>query len=268
MIRSSCLPSLALVLVVLSIFMTQPSAHSQVVVNNPVVPGGYEEVDGNSILAEPFSLSGQGIAAVRMQQVYSASEFLESTGSDGGWIYEIGFRADHDIVEHGYTASSPNLEIRLSVTGRGPDELSPIFAENLGSSVSLVVSGSRIFGVSAYGDVDPNPFTLFFTFAQPYYYDPSKGNLLLDVINIGGQPLAGLDAVDISGDGVSRVCYRDFGTQIPPSGTVDTKGLVTIFSIVPVPEPSTWVLMGMGAVVLVWRYRHSIQKRKVHHVTH
>ena len=272
--RSSLFRCMLFLLGVLSVSVALPAARGQMVVNSPVVPGGYAEVEGNAQLSEPFSLGRVEANSVRLQQVYASSEFLESADPNGGWIYSIGFRADEGIVTGSYSTYIPNLQIRFSVTHRGPDELSPIFAENIGANVSLIVSGGRGIGVISDG-VAPETFSLFFTFSRPYFYDPSQGNLLLDVINLGGGQLldrhgnsGGFDAVNIAGDGVSSVIANDIGNQVPIAGTVSTKGLVTSFRIVPVPEPSTWALLGLATVIFGGRFCHTLSRRKAHHVTH
>ena len=97
----------------------------------------------------------------------------------------------------------------------------------------------------------------------PFLYNPSAGNLLLDVDNISGANAAVgsdfFDAVNITGDSVSRV----FGSEGAPNattGTPDSFGLIAQFQFGPaaVPEPTTLTLLGFGAVSLVgyaWRRR-------------
>ena len=273
---SSLLRCIPIFLIVIWMSFALPSARSQVVVKNPVMPGGYEEVEGNSLLVEPFSPEGGHQSPFRFQQVYGASELAHSTGPLGGWIYAIGFRADGAGINDSYQGYFSDFSIRFSVTDRGPDELSPVFAENVGSRVSTMVSGRTSIAVGRYGGEDPEPFTMFFTFlSSPYFYDPSQGNLLMEVNNRGGflfgiqhGGVATLDAVDAAGDGVSSVIASDIGNQVPTAGTVSTKGLVTSFRIVPVPEPSTWALLGLATVIFGGRFCHTLSRRKAHHVTH
>ncbi len=273
---SSLLRCVPIFLIVIWMSFALPSARSQVVVNHPVMPGGYEEVEGNSLLVEPFSPEGGHQSPFRFQQVYGASELAHSTGPLGGWIYAIGFRADGIGIDDSYQGYFSDFSIRFSVTDRGPDELSPVFAENVGSRVSTMVLGRTSIGVGRDNGQNPEPFTMFFTFlSNPYFYDPSQGNLLMEVNNRGGflfgirhGGVATLDAVDTAGDGVSSVIAGNIGNQVPTAGTVSTKGLVTSFRIVPVPEPSTWALLGLATVIFGGRFCHTLSRRKAHHVTH
>ena len=101
-------------------------------------------------------------------------------------------------------------------------------------------------------------------FTTPFYYDPSQGNLLLDIRNFGGgstswgvPPFFGpayVDAVNELGDRVSSVFANDVNAL---SGTTSTLGLVTRIGITPVPEPGplTLLLAGLAVFGVVARQR-------------
>src|SRR5205807_2684887 len=82
-------------------------------------------------------------------------------------------------------------------------------------------------------------------------YDPTKGNLLLDVRNFSGGTATFLDAQITQGDSISRVLSDWPGSTVSSStGTADTIGLVTQFTFGAasvVPEPPTGTLIGVGA---------------------
>lgn len=100
-------------------------------------------------------------------------------------------------------------------------------------------------------------FTLHFTSA--FSYDPSLGNLLLDIGydgKTGSSGSTGLDAYNGNANGIfSRM--HNFGTGFAGYG------LKTGFETgpAPVPEPTTWAMMiaGFGLVGGAMRYRKSKQ---------
>ena len=146
-------------------------------------------------------------------------------------------------------ATLSNVQISVSTTLRQPDSLSPIFADNVGLNNSIVRSGSlTISGRNIHFPGGPNPFEIGVQFTTPFFYDPSQGNLLLDVRNFMGAATTPFDAVNTPGDPVSSLFALGPDSV---SGTPSTVGLVTLFVIDPVPEPSTWALFITGIVAFV-----------------
>jgi hypothetical protein len=92
-------------------------------------------------------------------------------------------------------------------------------------------------------------FDATLSFQTPFYYQPSMGNLLLEVRGGSGQAFlpGALDGHSVVGDSVSWV-YAN--SEFPTFGTVDTFGLVTRFDITVVPEPSAWQLAFLGLGIL------------------
>lgn len=86
-----------------------------------------------------------------------------------------------------------DVTIRLSTTTKQPDALSAMFADNIGADVLKVFDG--VLSVDATGDAgpgEPNPFEIVFDFVDAlgdplgFNYDPSAGNLLVDIITHEG----------------------------------------------------------------------------------
>src|SRR5678815_4864698 len=74
-----------------------------------------------------------------------------------------------------------SLQINLSTTSKGPDGLSTVFSENIGAN-ETVVFGPR---PARFGPGSPLP-EYTFQLDEPFFYDPSAGNLLMDVRNFSG----------------------------------------------------------------------------------
>ena len=200
-----------------------------------------------------------GRLPTHFQQVYSASEFqgLPAGGAD---LTALCFRVDGPL---GFTAFAviTNLQVMISTTTRGPDQLSTTFASNLGSDAKIVLAPS-LYPFEADGgqfNGTPNPFTGCFYFTTPFSYDPSMGNLLIDIQTFSNnRSIPPFDAVNILGDSVSSVASYNGNLNV---GQADTRGLLTDLFFVPVPEPSVISLGILGATTAVL-YRLRARKRK------
>jgi hypothetical protein len=206
------------------------------------MPAGTSTQDGNGQSFYPF------IANSFRYQVYAASEFDVLTNSAGGWLRGIFFRVDAtNGSSFGYTYT---LQINLSVTPRGPDELSPVFSENVGTTETIVFPLADIVVGGGQG-IPLSPFDILLPFRRPFLYDPSTGNLLFDLRiaqKSPGSTVPLLDAWDRTGDSVSRVYWGDMNAS---TGLVDTVGLATRFE--PWPNPLMNITTTTNSVVLTWR---------------
>src|SRR6266404_5812442 len=104
-----------------------------------VAPNDRANAEGNSFGDYPFD----GLqTSMRFQQVYAASQF-SAIANGGGFISLIAFRTDGFCG--GTTGQTDgNLQINLSTTSKGPDSLSPIFAENVGLDDQVVRSPASL----------------------------------------------------------------------------------------------------------------------------
>lgn len=214
-----------------------------------VVPGAQTATEGDSQNSIPFFGAGER----RLQQVYAASEFSAFSGPET--ITGLAFRCDVLLCPTSrFSVSYPSIDIRLSTASAAPDALSGTYSDNVGLDVSLVYTGPlTLSGAGTGGAPGPNPFDIAITLQTGFLYDPTQGNLLLDIIN----PLAFspqldifLDSQEQTGDSISRV-FSDPGQHLALTGTPSTSGLVTQFttsSTLPmqVPEPGTLVVLSAG----------------------
>lgn len=200
-----------------------------------VVPNDKALVEGDWNNLFPFGDSG----STHYQQVYDASQF-RLLGTNGGTIQYIGFRY------HGNYNTTPmtyySMAVRLSTTSNAVDNLSSTFVENVGVDSAVVFSGRYILGVTpppADHQLHPWPFPMFIQFTVPFYYNPTNGNLLLDIqwpyaVLSGGNGPPWPDEVETTGDPVSRLHAENiYETYIPTNGTANTYGLVTMFGVTP-----------------------------------
>jgi len=188
----------------------------------------------------PFGRLPSSPGANRYQQAYASADFtnlgpisissIDFTGGNGGnfapGTYDLYFS---------------------SITG-GIDSLSDTsFDSNLGANNTLFTS-VYLSGAS--------PANLTFTGA-PFLYDPSDGNLLLDIMisQDGPQPSGRIAGYLLNGhaDGVfSR--YDNFAT-----GNIGF-GLITQFDFTPIPEPSIAALVTLSLAVTIIFHRSKREK--------
>ncbi|MEY2408662.1 MAG: hypothetical protein QOF48_1332 [Verrucomicrobiota bacterium] len=219
-------------------------------------------LDGNSSLPAPFFTS----ESARFQQVYSAEGFSDLNFFGGGFIHSVIFRVDATLGSSFQTVIT-SMQLTLSTTARTPDNLSPTFADNIGSDATVVL-GPSAWSIGGAGGGGFTGFNVAFSFPDHgFFYSPVSGSLLVDLqIFTGAGGSAGfgprLDAFTLTGDEVSSVLA--YGSTLPTTGQGSTLGLATAFSILPVPEPSTWALLMLGLpCIAVWESRRRTKYRSL-----
>lgn len=203
----------------------------------------------------PAPLRYYGTGGSRVQQIY-ASSFFSGTQS----INSISFRAYPGAAPSGFFSNSVSVSdvtIRLATTALSANESSGLqpgtnFDANLGTAFATAFTGPLTLTTAATG-TGTQPFDYTITFATPFVYDASLGNLLLDVfipttatVSGGGFGFLTFDSVNTNDDGLrSIVNIFDGGAA---NGVLDTAGAITSFglSAAAVPEPATWGMMILG----------------------
>ncbi len=214
-----------------------------------VVPNGLANVEGNASMSDFLNSS-----SFRMQMVFDASQFAALPNSPNltNSFNSIGFRLDggstQDVVYFFGGAS-----VTLSTTTRTPGNLSPVFADNVGPDAVTILDQAVGFGSTYQPGTAPQPFDTMIIATAPFFYSPSRGNLLVDITAAAGlvQLSGAFDAQNATGDSVSRV-FAVNGNSL--SGTPDTLGLVTRFDFTVVPEPTT-LLLTATALSLIFLFK-------------
>jgi len=176
-------------------------------------------------------------------------------------IEELVFRIDQSQGDRGaFTVN--DVDVYLSTTAAEPDALaagsSLALDGNVGADSMLVYSGPLAWDPCGASACVQPPFDQNVPFDSVYEYDPTAGNLLLEVFYpTSPYPEQRFDAVD-AGDLMSNareVIDRNDGvTHIFPNA--DSLGLVTQF-VFTVPEPETPALAfaALAGIVALRRVR-------------
>lgn len=176
----------------------------------------------------PF-VCAAGDGVTRYQQVYDASAF-----GAGGSISSITFF--RTIESHPASFDGNSYSFSFSTTSRSVNGLSTNLASNVGADAQSFFTGALSGAI-------PSSFTITGT---PFSYDPTQGNLLLDIV-IAGPYAAGYDAF-FDTDGHGTATSRAWSSAV--GGSADANGLVTSFELSAdvsrVPEPASVALVALG----------------------
>ena len=223
-----------------------------------VAPSSNTNAEGNDLSFDPFSRPS------RLQQVYAASEFSSLSGPLV--ISQIAFRPDSTQLPT--TLPPLDLQISFSTTTRGPDGLSPFFAQNTGANNTVVYNGSFTPSTASTGSIlGPKAFDINIPLQTAFTYNPASGNLLVDIRDLTGglSRFLALDAQTTLGDSVSMVVNGTDPNGI--AGAPITKGLVTQFTINAAPVPfefsPTLGLVVVGAWGAFSHIKSKVQKSKI-----
>ena len=180
----------------------------------------------------PFLCNDSGTnsgTTIDFQQAYSASAFPGAITIENITFYFGNFFGGSSNVVNG------NYDLYLSYAANGVGSLSSTLANNVSGAQSLFAS------MTGGGDMNPS----YMISGTPFFYDPSNGDLLLEVVasNQDVIPSGGsndYDVADYTGSETSRAyCVTNAGCNGDDAGA-----LVTGFNAV--PEPSTLALLGAG----------------------
>lgn len=229
-------------------FLVGMSAQAEVI----IVPNSLAAVEGNSNNGFPFNIYFHNVSSMRYQQAFNSSEFSALSGPS--LLTQIAFRPD-DATGNAFSSTLPNIQINLSTTSGSPDTLSTTFATNVGSDDLIVFSGALMLSsADTAGPGTTRVFDIVINLSTPFLYDPSLGDLLLDVRNFEAGFTTPFDAHTVPLDSISRVLSGDVNS---PTGGSDSLGLVAqfTFQVQEVPEPAGLALIAIALAGLGWSRR-------------
>ena len=183
------------------------------------------------------------------QQVYGASDFSSIQSP----IQIMSLELYNTQYNSGATQTDAGtFTITLSYTTKGINDLDPTFANNFGANPTQVFSGSINQSWNF-------PGTLHISFTTPFTYDPTQGNLLIDVVGTNVSTPGGSIYYDVNSTGGYFTRLYCPGGLSCSTGTVQTGyGWVTGLDYTSVPEPGTLVMLGTGLLGVVGVIRRRI----------
>jgi len=179
---------------------------------------------------------GEWSNTTRYQQIYISSIF-----SSSGYLESMAFAPIRD----GYF--SADITIKLSYSDKSIGNLSTDLESNILTGSQAVVFSQSGFYQDVTGGTEN--FSLLFDFGHnDFFYDPTMGNLLLDIA-ISNVDQNGISAV--SADRTDTYTSRSY-TRLDSPPLADEIGLRTMFELTPtqVPEPATFWLFGLSMLGL------------------
>jgi len=208
-----------------------------------VVPNQYATQTTSSDTNFPFNKM-----EARTQQLYSATEF-SSLGSPE-WITELKFRP-HWESGFPFSVVLDDVQINLSTTIRTPSTMSNIFGDNIGADETTVFSGILSLSSSFVGP-PPMEFDIVVPLQTPFLYDPTVGDLLLDVSVFSGTTSMSELSVVTDSPAVSRVISSDVDAL---GGPLVETGHSAVTQFITIPEPATLFLVITGGLLVMRRRR-------------
>lgn len=223
------------------------------------IPGDAGEKKSLARTKVPFGMFPNG---ARYQQVYNAALFTNMP-PEGAFVSWIFLRPGCGGTQ-GAVAS--NMTVRLCTTSRKAGEMSPIFEENLSNDILALRPTGRggfngeLRGVACLFDV-PGPealdWKLWVRSETPFFYDPRKGNLLMEITftSLRGSDFPDIDAMPILAEVTSDLSEGMSAVAAgSPTATkaeiTTTSGFVSYFLLSPFPKLS--VTPTETSIILSW----------------
>lgn len=139
-----------------------------------VVPNALAETDGNTSFTTPEGT----VNGLRFMDMYDASQFQALTQP----AYLTGFALRPDQTPGASGPRTIRARIYVSTTRRSLAEFSPQFSDNIGDDNTLVFDGTLVVSTANLpGPGNTREFDYAWRFTTPFLYDPTAGNLVVDV---------------------------------------------------------------------------------------
>jgi hypothetical protein len=144
-----------------------------------VVPNEFAEINGDTHL----TTANVAVHGIRNMHLYDASQFQALTKP----AYLTGYALRPDQTPGPSGPRTLVCKIYVSTTARSLNEVSTHFSDNIGSDNSLVFDGTLIISTeNLAGPGNTRQFDYSWRFTTPFLYDPTAGNLVVDLQIIQG----------------------------------------------------------------------------------
>lgn len=209
-----------------------------------VVPNALADTDGDWVIKDL-------IPDYRLQMIVASDQFSELP-EGANLLTHLAYRVDGSVNSaHTYTAD--RMTLRLSTTSQPVSELSHEFALNIGADEAVVFDDVVSWSTDGAGlDGGPKGYDFGLPVDPPFPYDPSQGNLLVDLTVLGGSSPLLIDFNLSLRDATRFVSSGENGvdSDMAEANTV-WGGDILELRFQAVPEPSSFLFAGLGALALV-----------------
>ena len=213
------------------------------------------------IVSPPSTANTEGNTSVtptrtplRIQYLIPAADFADLPASHR-YIAGFNFRSDRTQTQ-AVDWIIPDEQIWMSTTNK--TSLTNVFDDNHGPNKALLFDGTMTYPFLGTGPAaGPRPFADGTRLQTPFYYDPSQGNLVVELRDFDkNYPIpASIDVVTIPSASIRTLLNEgnpNGATGVPIPNTVAPMRFEFV-----VPEPSAAVLAGLACVnLLAWRRKH------------
>jgi hypothetical protein len=139
-----------------------------------VAPNEFAEQDGDT---SSTSISGNA-GGTRIMYLYDASQFQSL--SKPAYLTSFAWRPDQNVGPSGPRTGT--YKVFVSTTHQAPADFSTQFSDNIGEDNTLVFDGTFTQSTeNKPGPGNTRQFDYVFSFTTPFLYDPSAGNLVVDL---------------------------------------------------------------------------------------
>ena len=239
---------------IVALMIVAGAAQAQVVIP-PAFAGTSTGTSGFNTVMRQFERS--------MQAVYSAGQLTGVNVGDQitGIQFRMFFTASNPATFPVSALSFANYDIFLGQSATAPGSMSTTYAANQGAGFMQVRSGGLTVNPNTYvkgPDIaTPAPWGELITFTTPYTY--TGGSLLMELRHTGNGSTTGnlfVDTVADSAGNWQAIAQTAAGAYTATTGVVGaTAAPVMRLTVVPVPEPATMAILGLGAAALLRRRR-------------
>ncbi len=219
---------------------------------NIIAPFAAFSQAGGSASNFPLNIDAVGITSEHYQQLYDPSLFFRGPVS----LYGLVLRPAAGRDGTKFATTLPAIRFSLSTAAHSLADASTTFAGNIGADAQTVFDGALAITSAARGFPNGNKaWDILIPFATPFAYDPTKGALLLDVVNSGGGATTALDFFSGNVPEVGVLVTTRLQDATSPAGLwlassgLASEFLTTPFVPNPVSEPISAVL-GLAGLAL------------------
>lgn len=143
-----------------------------------VVPNGAATLEGNTSNQFPWGRGGSGL---RLQCLYDSANFTAQGVSGPITITSLAWRPDAGTPRTWAATSYQTATIQLSTSPLDHAAASTSFGSNSGADATTVFSGPVAWGAGSSASPGPAPFLVHVPLSTPFVYDPTHGDLNVDI---------------------------------------------------------------------------------------